>query len=63
MKRRGRPVLGAISGLLLGVFAAVDLSMFGIAAPSTLTVIVLPVGLFVLGIILGRTAPFGRSRG
>lgn len=56
---KGRPVLGAISGLLFGVFVALDLQQFGIRPLDTVSVIGLPVAGLVLGLILAAVAPFG----
>jgi hypothetical protein len=63
MKTRGRPVLGAISGFLLGAFVALDLMMFKVRPLDTVSVIGLPVIGLVLGIALAMVAPFGRGRG
>ena len=58
---RGRPVLGAIAGLFLGVFLAFDLVLLK-AVPSDSTMIVLlPIAGVVAGILLGRAAPLGRK--
>ena len=59
MRRRGRPVLGAISGLLLGAFVAVDLMMFKVHRLDDLSVFGLPAIGLVLGILLGLLPPFG----
>ena len=63
MKRRGRPVLGAIAGLLLGAFVAIDLMMFKVHRLDDVSVFGLPAIGLVLGILLGVVAPFGRSGG
>lgn len=62
MRRRGRPVLGAISGLLFGLFVAVDLQQFGIRPLDTVSFYGLPAIGIVLGIVLALWAPFGRKR-
>ena len=59
---RGRPVLGAISGLFLGLTVGLDLVMFKVLTLGTISIIVAPAAGFVLGIILGVAAPFGRSK-
>lgn len=60
MKRKGHPVRGAISGFFFGLFLGLDLSIFHVTPPGTLTLIVLPILGLVLGIVLGITAPFKR---
>lgn len=61
---RGRPVLGAIAGLLLGIFVAVDLQQFGIRPLDNLSVIGLPLIGLVLGLVVAYFTPFGgRSSG
>ena len=58
---RGRPVLGAVSGLFLGIFVAMDLLLLK-AVPSDSTVLVLlPIAGLVVGLLLGRAAPLGRK--
>lgn len=57
---RGRPVLGAVSGLLFGLFVALDLILLGMVPLSSFVVIILPVLGLVGGIALGRWAPLGR---
>ncbi|MFA5889769.1 MAG: hypothetical protein WDA27_02255 [Actinomycetota bacterium] len=61
MKRRGHPVRGFVAGLLTGLFLMVDLMIFKVIAPGTLTVAVIPVALAVLGVLMGVTAPFGKK--
>jgi NADH:ubiquinone oxidoreductase subunit 4 (subunit M) len=58
-RRRTHTVLGAISGLLLGVFVAIDLVLFGVIAFESGLVWLFPVLGLVLGIVVGRTSPFG----
>jgi hypothetical protein len=60
--RRGRPVLGAIAGLFLGAFVALDLMMFKVRTLDDLSVIGLPAIGLVLGIVLALWAPFGRRQ-
>jgi len=59
MKRRGRPVLGAFGGLLMGVGAAVLLQQFGISSLDAITLYGLPVAGLVIGVALALWAPFG----
>ncbi len=62
MKRRGRPILGAICGLLLGVFLALDLHMLHIWTLSKASETVLPAAGLVVGLLLGLTGPIKRQR-
>ena len=62
MTRRGRPVLGAIMGLLFGVFVALDLAFFGVRPLDSFSVIGLPLIGLALGLGLAYWAPFGRKR-
>ncbi len=62
MKRRGRPILGAISGLLLGLFLGLDLFFFGVIALGSIVITALVVVGFVGGLALGLRAPLGRPR-
>ena len=59
---RGRPVLGAISGLFLGLFIAIALFQWSIRPLEAATVYGLPLLFAVIGIVLGFWAPFGRKR-
>lgn len=59
-RARGRPVLGAISGLFLGIFVALDLQQFGIRPLDNLSVFGLPLLGLALGLGVSRWAPFGR---
>jgi hypothetical protein len=56
----GRPVLGSISGLFLGLFAAVLLQQYGIRPLDTFSVIGLPIIGLVVGLLFSMWAPFGR---
>lgn len=56
---KGRPVLGAISGLFFGIFLAVLLQQFGIRPLDNLSVIGLPILGVVLGLVMASVAPFG----
>lgn len=62
MRRRGRPILGAISGFLLGAFAALDLHVFGVWALSKSSETILPFAGLFLGAFVGITAPLGKRR-
>lgn len=59
MRRRGRPILGAFSGLLLGIFLAVDLHLFQVWSLSKSSEIILPGAGLVLGFLLGLRPLFG----
>jgi hypothetical protein len=61
--RGGRPVLGAVSGLLFGVFLALDLQQFSIRPLDNFSVIGLPLLGLVLGLALGLTHPLRRGTG
>ncbi len=61
MRARGRPVLGAISGLFLGVFAALDLQQFGVRPLDNLSVFGLPLIGLVVGLAFAYWAPFRRK--
>lgn len=63
MKRRGRPVLGGIAGLLFGLGVGLDLTIFGVRTLDALSIVGAPAIGLVAGILLGMWAPFGkRSR-
>jgi hypothetical protein len=62
VKYRGRPVLAAICGFLLGVFLALDLVLFGIVQLDNIIVTLLPIIGLVVGVALAIWAPFGRDR-
>ncbi|HEY7564239.1 MAG TPA: hypothetical protein VIA81_04875 [Acidimicrobiia bacterium] len=57
--RRGRPVLGVIGGLLLGVGGAVLIQQFGLWPLDPLLAYGLPVLFLLIGIGFARWAPFG----
>jgi hypothetical protein len=55
MRRRGRPVLGAISGLIFGAFLTIDLQIMNVWKLSTASEIVLPLVGLAIGLALGLT--------
>jgi hypothetical protein len=55
--QRGRPVLGAIAGLLFGLALATDLLLLGSIALDSALVVLLPIIFLVLGIAAGIFAP------
>lgn len=62
MRQRGRPVLGAFSGFFLGLFVGLDLLLLGVVPLDSVVLTAAPVVGLVLGIVLARWAPIGRSR-
>ncbi len=56
---KGKPVLGALAGLLLGLFVAVDLQQFGIRPLDNLSVIGFPLVGLIVGLLVAAAAPFG----
>ena len=56
----GRPALGAISGLFLGLFIALLLQQYGIRPLDTFSVIGIPIIGLVVGLLFSMWAPFGR---
>ena len=60
----GRPILGAISGILLGLFVFLLLIVYaGVALSSTVIFIIMLAGGLVLGLALGIIGPMGGRRG
>ncbi|MFP5332929.1 MAG: hypothetical protein ACLGHX_11300 [Acidimicrobiia bacterium] len=59
---KGRPVLGVVSGLFLGLFLAVALQQFGIRPLDSLSLFGLPLLGVVVGLLFARFAPFGSSK-
>jgi hypothetical protein len=54
---RGRPVAGAIGGLVLGLGAAADALFAGWLRLDSIWLVVIPVGLLVAGAVVGWLAP------
>ena len=54
-------MLGAVSGLLFGLFVAIDLQQFGIRPLDSLSLFGLPAIGLVLGLLLAWWAPFARK--
>ncbi len=63
MKRRGRPVLGAISGFFTGLFLALTLLAFGGIALDSVFLTLLPIAGMVLVFVIAMWFPVGGSRG
>jgi len=61
VRRRGRPVLGAISGLFFGLFLGLTLFMFRLYQSDSPVLLILPIVGLVLGIALGLWAPLRRG--
>ncbi|MSP21644.1 MAG: hypothetical protein EXR66_01240 [Dehalococcoidia bacterium] len=59
---RGRPILGAIAGLLLGIGVSLDLRMFGVISLDSVLVVALTPAMLVLGGIIGAIHPLGFLR-
>jgi len=55
VSRRGRPVLGAICGLIFGGFLTIDLHIMNVWKLSTASEIVLPLVGLAIGLALGLT--------
>jgi hypothetical protein len=55
------PVVGAISGLFLGLFAVVDLMLGAVTYPTSFLLFGLPIIGVVVGLALGLWAPVARS--
>lgn len=62
MRRRGRPVLGAISGLIFGGFVTIDLQVMNVWKLSAASEIVLPLVGLAIGLALGLTGVVPRPR-
>lgn len=60
--RRGRPLLGVVGGLLLGLGGAVLIQQFGLWPLDPLLLYGMPVLLILVGLLLARWAPFGGRR-
>jgi hypothetical protein len=60
VKQRGRPVRGAIAGLLLGLFVSLDLVIFGVVALDADVLALIPLLGILAGVLLGVTAPLRR---
>jgi hypothetical protein len=63
VKHGGRPVLGAIAGLLFGLFLGLDFVFFKVVASGSPLLVILPAAGLVLGIAGALAAPIGRVEG
>lgn len=59
---KGRPVIGAIGGLLLGLFVAIDLQQFAVRPMDSFSLFGLPVIGLVIGLAFAAWAPFGKKK-
>ena len=59
---RGHPILGAVSGLLFGIFLTADLFMLRVIHLTTAPLILIPVLGLAAGILLGLFPPLRRGR-
>ncbi|MGD2051572.1 MAG: hypothetical protein PVI35_03760 [Acidimicrobiia bacterium] len=59
---RGRPILGAISGLFFGLFLSLNLMLWGIWPLDRVSVFGLPILFLIVGLGLAIVAPLGRSK-
>jgi hypothetical protein len=59
---RGRPILGAISGLLFGLFLSLNLMLWGLWPLDRVSVFGLPILFLLIGLGLAMLAPFGRGK-
>ena len=57
MARRGRPVWGAVFGLVFGIALTVDLLFFGTFGLESVMLWILPIVFLVIGAVLGYIAP------
>ncbi len=57
--RRGRPVLGGVSGFFLGLFSWVDLVLLDVIAFESVSFWIFPILGVAVGIGLAMWAPFG----
>jgi len=57
VRARGRPLLGAVNGLFLGLFLSLDLLFFGVIRLDSVVITILVVAGIVSGIALGWWGP------
>jgi hypothetical protein len=60
VKQRGRPIRGAVAGLLFGLFVSLDLVIFGVLALDANVLALFPVLGIAAGVALGMGAPLRR---
>jgi hypothetical protein len=59
---KGRPVLGAVSGLVFGASLSLFLLTIGAVPLDSIVLVVIPALCLVFGIVVGAVAPFKRDR-
>jgi hypothetical protein len=59
----GRPVLGALAGLFLGLFGGLDLVFAKVLSSSSVLLLVLPAALLVVGLVVGVLQRRGTTLG
>jgi hypothetical protein len=57
VRARGRPILGAINGLFLGLFVSLDLLFFGVIRLDSVVITILVAAGIVSGLVLGWCGP------
>ena len=62
MKTRGRPILAAISGFLLGLFVALDLLLFNVIPLGSVVITILPLAGLVIVPAIAIFAPIGKHQ-
>ena len=60
--KSGRPVLGAIMGLLFGIFLTFDLLQMSVFPLESNVVVAIPIVMLIVGFVLGKVAPLGFLR-
>lgn len=61
MKRRGRPLLGLVSGFFAGLFLATSLLLYGVIPLDSPLLVILPVAGLVLVFSAAMWFPIGRQ--
>jgi type VI protein secretion system component VasK len=59
---KGKPILGAISGFMFGLFLGPTLWLWGVIPFHSPMMWILPIVGIVLGLVMAAWAPFGRGR-
>ena len=60
-KRRGRPILGVIAGIFLGLFVGIDLLVLGVVPLDSAVLTITPLVGLALGLALALAARFRRG--